>query len=90
MIQEIVCRYFNLNEELIHTTSHKREIVQARQITMFLAKKYTESSFAHIGKVVGNKDHATVHHACKVVRDQIEINKSFRSTMEVIESCLKS
>ncbi|MDR3267378.1 MAG: chromosomal replication initiator protein DnaA [Tannerella sp.] len=90
MIQEIVCRYFNLNEELIHTPSHKREIVQARQITMFLAKKYTESSFAHIGKVVGNKDHATVHHACKVVRDQIEINKSFRSTMEVIESCLKS
>ncbi|MDR1116367.1 MAG: chromosomal replication initiator protein DnaA [Tannerella sp.] len=88
-IQEIVCRYFNLDEALIQTKSRKREIVQARQITMFLAKKYTESSFAHIGKVVGGKDHATVLHACKTVKDQIEINKTFRSTMEAIEGCLK-
>ena len=88
-IQEIVCRYFNLDEALILTPSRKREIVQARQITMFLAKKYTESSFAHIGKIVGDKDHATVLHACKLVRDQIEISRTFRSTMDAIEICLK-
>ena len=88
-IQEAVCRYFNLDEALIQTPSRKREIVQARQITMFLAKKYTESSFAHIGKIVGNKDHATVLHACKTVKDQIEISRTFRSTMEAIEGCLK-
>ncbi|MDR0744283.1 MAG: chromosomal replication initiator protein DnaA [Tannerella sp.] len=88
-IQEIVCRYFNLDEALILTKSRKREIVQPRQITMFLAKKYTESSFAHIGKVVGGKDHATVLHSCKMVKEQIEISKSFRLTMEAIERCLK-
>ena len=88
-IQETVCRYFNLDETLIQTLSRKREIVQARQITMFLAKKYTESSFAHIGKVVGGKDHATVLYACKMVKDQIEISKSFRMTMDAIEVCLK-
>ena len=88
-IQEIVCRYFNLDEDLIQTPSRKREIVQARQITMFLAKKYTEASFAHIGKIVGGKDHATVLHACKTVRDQIEISRTFRSTMDAIEICLK-
>jgi chromosomal replication initiator protein DnaA len=88
-IQETVCRYFNLDEALIQTKSRKQEIVQARQITMFFAKKYTDSSFAHIGKIVGNKDHATVLHACKTVRDQIEINKSFRMTMDAIEICLK-
>jgi chromosomal replication initiator protein len=88
-IQEIVCRYFNMDEALIQTKSRKHEIVQARQITMFLAKKYTESSFAHIGKVVGGKDHATVLHACKTVKDQIEISKTFRSTMDAIEGCLK-
>lgn len=90
MIQEVVCSYYNLNEELIQTTSHKREIVQPRQITMFLAKKYTRSSYAYIGKVVGNKDHSTVHHACKIVKEQMEIDKSFRSTVEVIEGCLGS
>jgi chromosomal replication initiator protein len=88
-IQEIVCRYFNLDEALIQTKSRKREIVQARQITMFLAKKYTDSSFSHIGKIVGGKDHATVLHACKTVKDQIDICRTFRSTMEAIEGCLK-
>jgi chromosomal replication initiator protein len=90
MIQEVVCRYFNLNEELIQTSSRKSEIVQARQITMYLSKKYTESSYSYIGTVVGNRDHATVHHSCKMVKEQMEINKSFRSTMEVIEGCLKN
>ncbi|MDR2039338.1 MAG: chromosomal replication initiator protein DnaA, partial [Bacteroidales bacterium] len=87
-IQEIVCRYFNLDEALIQTKSRKREIVQARQITMFLAKKYTELSFAYIGKVVGGKDHATVIHAYKTINDQIEISKTFRSTIEAIERSL--
>ncbi|MDR0348678.1 MAG: chromosomal replication initiator protein DnaA [Tannerella sp.] len=88
-IQETVCSYFNLDEALIQTKSRKREIVQARQITMFLAKKYTESSLAHIGQVVGGKNHATVLHACKMIKDQIEISKTFRSTMEAIEGCLR-
>lgn len=88
-IQEVVCEYFNLEQSQILTPSRKREIVQARQITMFLAKKYTDCSLARIGKIVGKRDHATVLHACKIVKDQIEINKSFRSSIEVIEGQLK-
>ncbi len=90
MIQEIVCKYFNLEQSIIQTSSRKREIVQARQITMYLSKKYTDCSFAHIGKIVGKKDHATVLHACKTIKDQIEINKSFRSSIEEIENRLKN
>lgn len=89
-IQEIVCKYFNLEQSVIQTSSRKREIVQARQITMFLSKKYTDSSFSCIGKIVGKKDHATVLHACKTIKDQIETNKSFRSTVEEIEVQLKN
>ena len=89
-IQEKVCRFFNLEESLVQTPSRKREIVQARQITMFLAKKYTSASFSRIGKVVGVKDHATVLHACKTVKDQMDINKNFRSTVEAIEETLRS
>ncbi len=88
-IQEVVCQYFNLDEALIQTPSRKQEIVQARQVTMFFAKKYTESSYAHIGKVVGGRDHATVIHACKTIKDQIEINRTFRSTIDAIEGVLK-
>ena len=89
-IQETVCKYFNLEQSAIQTNSRKREIVQARQITMYLAKKYTDSSFSRIGKIVGKRDHATVLHACKTVKDQIEINKSFRSSVEEIEELLKN
>ena len=88
-IMEIVCKYFNLDKTLIQTSSRKREIVQARQITMYLAKKHTEFSFSYIGKIVGGKDHATVLYACQTVKDQIEISKTFRSTVESIEACLK-
>jgi len=90
MIQETVCSYYNLEPTVIQTRSRKREIVQARQITMFLAKKYTDCSFSHIGKIVGKKDHATVLHACKTIKDQIETNKAFRLSVEEIEELLKS
>lgn len=89
-IQETVCKYFNLELAAIQANSRKREIVQARQITMFLAKKYTDNSFSVIGKIVGKKDHATVLHACKTIKDQIETNKSFRSSVEEIEDLLKN
>ncbi|MDR1203669.1 MAG: chromosomal replication initiator protein DnaA, partial [Tannerellaceae bacterium] len=90
MIQEIVCKYFNLEQSLIQTPSRKREIVQARQLTMYLSKKYTDSSFSHIGKIIGRKDHATVLHACKTIKDQIEISKSFRIAVEEIEIQIKN
>lgn len=89
-IQETVCKYFNIEQSVIQANSRKREIVQARQITMYLAKKYTDSSFSHIGKLVGKKDHATVLHACKTIKDQIETSKAFRSSVEEIEVMLKN
>ena len=89
-IQEVVCKYFDLDQSLIHSKSRKREIVQARQITMFLSKKYTDCSLSHIGKIVGKKDHATVLHACKTIKDQMETDKTFRSSVEEIENLLKN
>ncbi len=90
MIQDIVCKYFNLEPAMIQTNSRKREVVQARQITMYLSKKYTDNSFSSIGKIVGKRDHATVLHACKTIKDQIETNKSFRASVEEIEALLKN
>ncbi len=89
-IQDLVCKYFKLEPATIQTNSRKREIVQARQIAMYLAKKYTDKSYSHIGKIVGRRDHATVLHACKTVKDQIETSKSFRSSVEEIEALLKA
>jgi len=88
-IQEVVSSYFDVGLEDIHSKSRKREIVQARQVTMFLSKKYTDHSYSHIGNLVGKRDHATVLHACKTIKNTMEVDKTFRSTMKTIEELLK-
>jgi chromosomal replication initiator protein len=87
-IQDIVSSYFKINIDQIHSKSRKREIVQARQVTMFLSKKYTDHSYSHIGNMVGKRDHATVLHACKTIQDNLDIDKGFRLTMKDIEAQL--
>ena len=77
-IQKVVCDYFNLPIESIQSRTRKREIVQARQLAMYFAKKMTKSSLAIIGLQCGNKDHATVLHACKTVVNLAETDKQFR------------
>lgn len=89
-IRDVVCEYFALPVNAIDTKSRKREIVQARQIAMYLSKQLTNNSLATIGKTIGQRDHATVMHACNVVNDQMDIDKSFRNTIQEIESKLKS
>jgi chromosomal replication initiator protein len=87
-IQDLVSSYFKIDLKEIHSKSRKREIVQARQVTMFLAKKHTDYSYSHIGSLVGKRDHATVLHACRAIQDSIEVDKGFRATMKDIEDML--
>lgn len=84
-IQKVVCDYFDLPIELLKSKTRKREVVQARQIAMFFAKKMTKSSLANIGMHCGGKDHATVLHACKTVNNLIDTDKRFRGYVADLE-----
>lgn len=86
---EHVCNHYGFEPKTIQAKTRKREIVRARQIAMFLAKKHTTASSAKIGKLIGNRDHATVLHACKLVSGQMEVDKVFRSELAEIEDSLK-
>ncbi len=88
-IKDVVCEHFNLELESILTKSRKREVVQARQIAMYLSKQYTKNSLSSIGHAIGNRDHATVLHACKTVNDLMSTDKNFKSSVLEIESKLK-
>ena len=88
-IQKVVCDYFNIPIESIQSRTRKREIVQARQLTMYYAKKLTKSSLAIIGLQCGNKDHATVLHACKTVANLAETDKQFRFWIEELDKKFK-
>ncbi|MBW6492108.1 MAG: chromosomal replication initiator protein DnaA [Lentimicrobium sp.] len=88
-IQKVVCDFFNIHVDHLNSKTRKREIVQARQLAMFFSKKHTKSSLATIGLHCGNKDHATVLHACRTVNNLIETDKQFRNYVEEIEKKIK-
>ncbi|HNX87847.1 MAG TPA: chromosomal replication initiator protein DnaA [Paludibacteraceae bacterium] len=88
-IREVVCDYFKLSVDAISTKSRKLEVVQARQIAMYLSKNMTKNSLSMIGNYIGQRDHATVLHACKKVVDLMDTDKHFRKSVEEIEERLK-
>lgn len=84
-IQKVVCDTLNLPVESIQQTSRKREIVQARQLAMYFAKHITKSSLSVIGMQCGNKDHATVLHACKQIENLRQTDRHTRAIVEELE-----
>ncbi|PKO96473.1 MAG: chromosomal replication initiator protein DnaA [Bacteroidetes bacterium HGW-Bacteroidetes-7] len=89
-IQKIVCEYFRIDPQLFLSASRKRELVQARQISMYLSRNLTKSSLASIGTQTGGRDHATVLHAYNTVCDLLDTDRSFRKYVVDIEKQLKS
>ena len=81
-IQKVISEYFQMDVETLQSKTRKRHIVQARQLAMFFAKKYTKASLASIGSQIGKRDHATVLHACKTVDNLAETDKQFRKYIE--------
>jgi len=81
-IQKVVSDYFQMDVEVLQSKTRKRHIVQARQLAMFFAKKFTKASLASIGSQIGKRDHATVLHACKTVDNLSSTDKQFRKFVE--------
>tara|TARA_R110002012_G_scaffold187203_1_gene354089 strand:- start:10792 stop:12219 length:1428 start_codon:yes stop_codon:yes gene_type:complete len=81
-IQKIVSDYFQMDVDTLQSKTRKRHIVQARQLAMFFAKKYTKASLASIGSQIGKRDHATVLHACKTVDNLSSTDKQFKKYVD--------
>jgi chromosomal replication initiator protein len=81
-IQKVVSDYFEMDVTTLQSKTRKRHIVQARQLAMFFAKKFTKASLASIGTQIGKRDHATVLHACKTVDNLAETDKQFKKYIE--------
>ena len=84
-IISVVCNHFGVSTQDLYSKTRKSDVVQARQVAMYLAKQMMELSAAKIGTLIGNKDHATVLHACKTVKAQLEVNKAFQQEMREIK-----
>ena len=93
-VEEIVhntCEHYHLKDDSIYANSRKRDIVQARQVAMYLTHKHMPNlSLARIGQQIGSRDHSTVLHACRTIEEQLAVNKVLQSAIEEIESKIKT
>ena len=88
-IVETVCNHFNVSPSAVGGKSRKRDLVVARQVSMYLAQKYTKMPASRIGKLVGNRDHSTVIHSCSQVETRLKIDKDFLDEIQSIENSFK-
>ena len=88
-VQDTVCEYFNITHEQMISPCRKRQIVQARQIAMYLSRTLIPNcSLSTIGAEIGGKDHATVLHACTQVTDLMSTDRTFRQYVSDIQKML--
>ena len=88
-ILEKVGKHFNVTTQNINSRSRKRDFVIARQVSMYLAQKYTKMPASRIGKLVGGRDHSTVIHSCTQVEQRLKIDKAFCEEVTSIETSFK-
>lgn len=89
-VKKAVTSYFGITAERLMSNTRKREIVQARQIAMYLCRSLINLPLETIGKEMGGKNHATVLYACNTVTDLMESNNSFRTYVKDLEKALKN
>ncbi len=88
VIQKKVAEHFDIR--LADMTSKRRpeNIAFPRQIAMYLARQMTESSLNTIGEAFGGRDHGTVLHACRLVKDRMQLDTQVRQVVCYLEKQL--
>lgn len=88
-IMHTVARQLGTKVRDMQSKSRRQSIVQARQLAMYLCHKYTDLSYAQIGRAMGGRDHSTVLYGCDQVAQRISMSADFRHKVEAIEAGLK-
>lgn len=85
VIQRTVADYYDLEVEKLASATRRRQVVLARQISMFLVKQYTDQSLKAIGRMFGGRDHSTVLYSIKTVKDLMETNDEIKKALAELE-----
>lgn len=89
-IKHLVAKHFNMPVEKLHSKTRLREVVMARQLSMYLAKNYTNSSLKSIGDSFGGRDHSTVIHSLKAVQDLMDTDLIFKDNVTALVKKVKT
>lgn len=85
-IQNYVCDYFGIDSNKVREKTRKQEIVEARQIAMYLSKQFTDSSLKTIGLHFGGRDHSTVIHAISTVEERLSTLPKYKRILSELEN----
>ncbi len=88
-ILEKVCMHYHVSPQNVYSKSRKRDYVQVRQVSMYLAQKYTKMPASRIGQLIGGRDHSTVLHSCATIEKRLKIDKAFVDELNIIENSFK-
>ena len=88
-ILDKVCNHYSVSQQHVLSRSRKRDYVLVRQISMYLAQKYTKMPAGRIGQLIGGRDHSTVIHSCSAVEQRLKVDKAFLSEINSIENSFK-
>ena len=88
-ILEKVCHHYGVEQKSIFSRSRKRDYVIVRQVSMYLAQKYTKMPAGRIGQLIGGRDHSTVIHSCSTIEQRLKIDKAFQNELNSIENSFK-
>ena len=87
-IQKKVAEKYDIRMADMTSKRRPENIAFPRQIAMFLSRQLTDHSLSAIGEMFGGRDHGTVLHACRLVKDRCEIDANVRQTVSYLEKQL--
>ncbi len=89
-IQRSVCEHYGIRHAEMTSARRAREVARPRQVAMYLAKRLTPRSLPEIGRRFGGRDHTTVIHAIKRIKElraaDSELDSDVRSLLRKLES----
>ena len=88
-IVRVVAHFYNIEEPAMYEKNRRKEVVEARQMAMYILREDYNISFPHIGKKMGGRDHTTVMHSCEKVTRELTENATLVHDIEQIRAMLQ-
>ena len=80
----VVCGYFKISEADFLSSSRKKELVYARQLTWYIMKNNLNLTYQRIGSIFGGKDHSTIMHAYDKIAENIKLDPNLESKINIL------
>ncbi|MBA7544453.1 Chromosomal replication initiator protein DnaA [subsurface metagenome] len=89
-IIDIVARQTNITPKQLKSKTNKREVVQPRQLAMYMADEYTTASLKTIGSMIGGKNHVTVIHSLKTVNNLKKTDQEYKGLYYILKEKIEN